>query len=155
MRKKAKKMLIGSAAKPATQSDSNPAEASSPGSTLEVPASAVAVSDLSAASAATSLGVQVAPGITSASSTAKPASSQLELSAPASENVTLTLPDVPSMLKGASLQADAQQLLQDIPVLQEWQRARNPSNKVRAAMLKLGTLWDVPVSYTHLRAHET
>ena len=45
MLKKAKKMLIGSVAKPATQSDSNPAEASARGSSLEVPASADAVSD--------------------------------------------------------------------------------------------------------------
>ena len=42
------------------------------------------------------------------------------------------------------MQADARQLLQDIPVLQEWQRARNPGHKIRDAMLKLGTLWDVP-----------
>ena len=48
------------------------------------------------------------------------------------------------MLKGESLQADAGQLLQDIPVLQDWQRARNPGHKIRDAMLKLGTLWDVP-----------
>ena len=48
------------------------------------------------------------------------------------------------MLTGESLQADARQLLQDIPLLQEWHRVRNPSNKVRDAMLKLGTLWDVP-----------
>ena len=54
------------------------------------------------------------------------------------------MPGVLSMLAGESLQADAQQLLQDIPVLQEWQRARNPGHKIRDAMLKLGTLWDVP-----------
>ena len=29
-------------------------------------------------------------------------------------------------------------------MLQEWQRARNPSNKARDVMLKLGTLGDVP-----------
>ena len=48
------------------------------------------------------------------------------------------------MLRGTSLQADARQLLQGVPVLQEWQRARSPSNQVRDAMLKLGTGWDVP-----------
>ena len=58
--------------------------------------------------------------------------------------MTPTLPDVLSMLTGESLQTGAQQLLQDIHLLQEWQRARNPGNKIRDAMLKLGTLWDVP-----------
>ena len=116
MLKKAKKMLMDSVAQPATQSDSNPAGASAAGSIVEVPASAEAVSELSAASAAR----------------------------PASESMTLTLPDVLSMLERESLQADAQQLLQDGAVLQEWQRAGNPSHKLRDAMLKLGTLWDVP-----------
>ena len=45
---------------------------------------------------------------------------------------------------GNSSQTDAEQLLQDIPVLQEWQRASSPSNKVRDAMMKLGTHWNVP-----------
>ena len=72
------------------------------------------------------------------------ASGQMEPSAPASEGMTLTLPDVLSMLDGESLQADARELLQDIAVLQEWQRDGNPSNEVRDAMLKLGTFWDVP-----------
>ena len=76
--------------------------------------------------------------------TANPAGDELEPCAFASESMTPTLPDVLSMLKGESLQADAQQLLQDIPVLQEWQRARNPGHKIRDAMLKLGTLWGVP-----------
>ena len=71
-------------------------------------------------------------------------SDEVEPCAPASEGMTLTLPDVLSMLERESLQADAQQLLQDVAVLQEWQRARNPGNKVRDAMLKLGTFWDVP-----------
>ena len=74
MIKKAKLIPNGSVAKPATSVDSHPAEASSLGSTLEVLASADAVSDLASASAATSLGVQVARSITSASSAAKPAS---------------------------------------------------------------------------------
>ena len=82
--------------------------------------------------------VEGAPSITSASSAAKPSTSQLDPSALASESMTLTLPDVLSRLRGESLQADAQQLLQDIPVLQEWQRVRNPSHKVRDDMLKLG-----------------
>ena len=64
--------------------------------------------------------------------------------APSDAASVLTLPDVLSMLERESLQADAQQLLQDGAVLQEWQRAGNPSNKLRDAMLKLGTFWDVP-----------
>ena len=71
-------------------------------------------------------------------------SDEVEPCAPASEGMTLTLPDVLSMLEREALQADAQRLLQDKPVLQAWQRARNPSNKARDAMLKLGTLWGVP-----------
>ena len=51
---------------------------------------------------------------------------------------------VEGLRRAKGLQADAQQLLQDIPVLQEWQRARNPGHKIRDAMLKLGTLWNVP-----------
>ena len=65
-------------------------------------------------------------------------------SGPASERFTLTLPDVLSRLIGESLQAGARQLVQDVAVLQEWQRARRPSHKIRNAMLKLGTRWGVP-----------
>ena len=71
-------------------------------------------------------------------------SDEVEPCAPASEGMTLTLPDVILMLERESLQADAQQLLQDGAVLQEWQRAGNPSHKLRDAMLKLGARWDVP-----------
>ena len=80
----------------------------------------------------------------SVSSSAKPAGDELEPCALALESMNPTLPDVLSMLSGESLQADAQQLLQDIPVLQEWQRARNPGHKIRDAMLKLGMRWDAP-----------
>ena len=45
------------------------------------------------------------------------------------------------LLEGNSSNADAKQLLQDIPVLQEWQRATRPSHKVRDAMLKLASHW--------------
>ena len=66
------------------------------------------------------------PSDASASSAAKPAGDELEPCAfasesmtptlHASESLTLTLPDVLSQLIGESLQADAQQLLQDILV---------------------------------------
>ena len=39
---------------------------------------------------------------------------------------------------------DAEQLLQDIPVLQEWQSASHPTHQVRDDMMKLGTRWKVP-----------
>ena len=100
--------------------------------------------DLLAASSSKYCCVRGSPSDASVSSAAKPAGDELEPSAPALESMTPTLPDVLSVLKRKSLQADAQQLLQDIPVLQEWQRARNPGHKIRDAMLKLGTLWDVP-----------
>ena len=100
--------------------------------------------DLLAASASKYCCVRGSPSDASMSSAAKPAGDELEPSAPALESMTPTLPDVLSVLKRKSLQADAQQLIQDIPVLQEWQRARNPGHKIRDAMLKLGTLWDVP-----------
>ena len=48
----------------------------------------------------------------------------------------LTSPDVLSKLKGNSSHADADQLPQDLPVLQEWTCATRPSNKVRDAMMK-------------------
>ncbi len=57
--------------------------------------------------------------------------------------MSLTLCDVESMLQGDSLPADTQELLQDILVLQEWQRAGQPSNQVRDAMCKLGPRWGV------------
>ena len=106
-------------------------------------ASADAVSDLLAASSSKYRRVRGSPSDASVSSDAKLAGDELEPCALASESMTPTLPDVLSMLKGESLQADAQQLLEDIPVLQEWQRARNPGHKMRDVMLKLGTLWDV------------
>ena len=48
------------------------------------------------------------------------------------------------MMIGEALSADARQLLEDMPVLQEWQSVRHPSNRARDAMLKLGTFWGVP-----------
>ena len=74
---------------------------------------------------------------------AKPTTDQLQPLDIALESTTLTLADVVTKLKGNSSDADAQQLLQDIPVLQEWQRATRPSNKVRDAMLKLASNWNV------------
>ena len=109
-------------------------------------ASADAVSDHLAASSATYPRVQFAPSklaVSGASSAAKPARDQLDPSAPASESMNLTLPEAHSRLKGASLQTRAQQLLQDIPILEKWQRAQQPSHEVRDAMMKLGTQWNV------------
>ena len=73
--------------------------------------------------------VRGSPSDASASSAAKPAGDELEHCALALESMTPTLPDVLSMLKGESLQADARQLLQYILALQEWQRARNPGEQ--------------------------
>ena len=74
---------------------------------------------------------------------AKPTTDQLQPLDIALESTTLTLADVFTKLKGNSSDADAQQLLQDIPVLQEWQRATRPSHEVRDAMLKLASHWNV------------
>ena len=74
---------------------------------------------------------------------AKPTTDQLQPLDIALESTTLTLADVFTKLKGNSSDADAQQLLQDIPVLQEWQRATRPSHEVRDAMLKLASNWNV------------
>ena len=52
--------------------------------------------------------------------------------------------DVLLKLQGISSEADAYQLLDDIPVLLEWQRSRKPTNQVRDAMLKLGSQWRIP-----------
>ena len=95
----------------------------------------------------------------STSSAAKPATDQLQPSPIALESTTLTLADVFTKLlecrrsfKGESSlcphednfsNAAAQQLLQDIPVLQEWQRVTHPSHKVRDAMMKLASNWKV------------
>jgi len=72
-------------------------------STLEMLASADAVSDHLAASSATYPRVQFAPSklaVSGASSAAKPARDQLDPSAPASESMNLTLPEVHSRLRG-------------------------------------------------------
>ena len=78
-----------------------------------------------------------------AGSAAKPATDQQQALSMASESTTLTLADVFSKLEGNASNADAQQLLQDIPVLQEWKTATHPSNKVRDAMMKLASHWNV------------
>ena len=135
MLKRARLVLSSSVSKPATQSDNNQ-------DVLVIPT----MSSLSSAAkpATNQLHSVVTPTMSPLSSAAKPATNQLHSFPVASESMTLTLPDILSRLQGNSSQTDAQQLLQDIPVLQEWQRARNPGHKIRDAMLKLGTLWDVP-----------
>ena len=72
----------------------------------------------------------------SSTSAAKPATTL-------SESLSSSLPAVLSRLQGSSLQPESQQLLQDTPVLQEWQRATRPSHNVRGAMMKLGSHWGV------------
>ena len=84
----------------------------------------VARSELSAASSSACSGSQAAPSMPSASTGAEPATD-------------MSLPEVLSRLQSHSLQACAQQLgqeeqqlLQDIPVLQEWQGTSRPSHNV-------------------------
>ena len=79
------------------------------------------------------------------SSAAKPAASSAALSsAVAAECVSSpTLREMSSRLHSLPSQTSAQQLLEDIPILEEWQRAPHPSNKVRDAMVKLGQHWNV------------
>ena len=80
--------------------------------------------------------------LTEASSAAM--SSAAESSAAAAECVgNPTLREMSARLSSLPSQASAQQLLEDIPILEEWQRAPHPSNKVRDAMLKLGQHWHV------------
>ena len=59
-------------------------------------------------------------------SAAKPASDQQQACSVASESTTLTLADVFSNLEGNASNADAQQLIQDIPVLQQWNTSPIP-----------------------------
>ena len=87
----------------------------------------------------------VNPDMQSTSNVAEPASSQMQCLGAASEITTLTLPNV---LSKFSSRADAQQLLQDHSILQEWQCASRPSHQVRDAMCSLGTRYKVP-RYTH------
>ena len=69
-----------------------------------------------------------------------------ESSAAAAECVgSPTLREMSSRLSSLPSQASAQQLLEDIPILEEWQRAPHPSHKVRDAMAKLGQHWNVHV----------
>ena len=85
-----------------------------------------------------------------ASGAAMPASDEEEPvnEAAAVEGLPRTWPDVLSLMRGEALPADARQLLEYIPVQQEWKRVRTPSNKVRDAMLKLGKFWQVPRKVT-------
>ena len=50
--------------------------------------------------------------------------------------------NVAPMLQGNASKT-AQMLLDDIPILQKWQCAKNPSHEVRDAMMKLGPRWQV------------
>ena len=166
MLKKAKLVLTSNVSIPATQSASNLDVPATP--TMSSPSSAakpacnhqhsVATPTMSSSSSAAkpaanqqhvfpgddNLDVLATPTMSCLSSAAKPATSQVHSFPVASESMTLNLPDLLSRLQGNSSQTDAQQLLQDIPVLEEWQRATNPSHKVRDAMMKLGAHWNVP-----------
>ena len=65
-------------------------------------------------------------------------SSAAESSAAAAECVgSPTLREMSSRLSSLPSQASAQQLLEDIPILEEWQRAPHPSNKVRDAEISI------------------
>ena len=133
--------------KPAMQSDDNAEEASAPCSLwrmLSATSAAKPASESLQASSTACSSTLAAPSMSFASSAAKPAEGQLHSVTVASESMSLTLTDALSMLTKRSWNVDAQQLIQDIPVLQRWQRTTNPNNKVRDAMLKLGSHWSVP-----------
>ena len=53
------------------------------------------------------------------------------------------LEDILPMLQGRESEPSAKKLLEDIPKLQEWQRADHPSHTIRDAMCKLGSRWGV------------
>ena len=92
----------------------------------------------------TSASSVVKPQASSTACSSVPAAAMLFTSSAAKPATTLTLTDVfTTLLEGNSSNADAQKLLPDIPVLQEWQRATRPSHKVRDAMLKLASNWSV------------
>ena len=79
----------------------------------------------------------------SSSSAAKPAPSQLQPSALASESETLTLHEVARKLSEDAMQEGAEELLQDTRILQRWKQSKKASNQVRDNMLKLGSHWNV------------
>ena len=96
--------------------------------------------------AASSIACSTVPAdaMSSTSSAAKPATDQLQPCPIALESTTLTLPGVlTKLLEGNYSNPDTQRLLEDIPVLQEWQHATRPSHKVRDAMMKLASHWNV------------
>ena len=59
------------------------------------------------------------------------------------ESTSLTLTDVAARLHESPRQKDAEGMLEDIAVLQQWKETNNPSNEVRDAMAKLGPRWKV------------
>ena len=124
--KRGQEMLTSSVAQAATESDSNPAEASPP---------KFAKTD---ASLDKPISMQAAP------SNASPARGDLDSFASLSHSANLTLPELRSRLEGNSSEPCVQVLLQQITTLEKWQGARTPSNEVRNAMLKLGTHFGVP-----------
>ena len=79
----------------------------------------------------------------SASSAAKPACPQLDSCSVTVESTTLTLTDVVAKLLESPRQKDAEGMLEDIAVLQQWKETNNPSHEVRDAMAKLGPRWKV------------
>ena len=83
------------------------------------------------------------PKGSASSSAAKPAPSQLQPSALASESETLTLHEVARKLSEDAMQEGAEELLQDTRILQRWKQSKKASNQVRDDMLKLGSHWNV------------
>ena len=84
------------------------------------------------------------PSSASSSSSAQPAPSQPRPSALVSESVTLTLDEAERKVSEDSMREGTEALLQDIRILQRWKRTKNAPHKVRDAMLKLGSHWNVP-----------
>ena len=69
-------------------------------------------------------------------------------SASESASASLKLDDVVFMLQEKGEDEGVQKLLQDIPVLQQWQKAEKPPNALGDAMTKLSPRWDV-LQYSH------
>ena len=138
MLKKAEELLSSDIAKPTSQSNPSVVESSTPESSPGASASSLAATsnEPSASSSSRQSLLQTAPSLGSPSSAVQPPPSSLEV-------LTLSLENLLPMLQGNESEAWAQELLEDIPKLLQWQQAPKLTHAVRNAMTKLCSRWDV------------
>ena len=151
MQQNANALLTSSFARPVTQNNSSSVEASAPkiARTASPPNKSSGklnfASDPSASSSSTQLSSHNPLRTAFLNSAAKPAASASGTSlSGVAQPIASTLLDMMQKLNNLTSRDDSvQKLLQDMRILQQWKSMKKPSNKVRDAMIKLGSRWEV------------